>query len=433
MADEAEAIAPWQAPRTGAAKPRKVRNTSELVHLFETAERVFLPGSAGEVTSLVDALCEDKAPALKLTASFVPGINPLPLDRLPEETTVTSVFVQAGSSKTQASRRMRHLPLSYGAFVQHLKGMSFDTCVVQVAPPDQDGRCSLGPAVEFTPIAASRSRRIVAVVNSSMPRIPHAESLLYSEFDVVLELDAPLRQYDVGAPSEQATIIARHIANFIEDGSALQIGLGKVPDALLRILKDRRNLRLHSGMLSDGTRTLMESGSLDSGFLHTSCVHVGTSSYYAWLAERPDFAVRGCDYTHAPGVLEGLSRLVAVNSALTVDLFGQANLEMIEGRMVSGVGGAADFARGAGLSPDGISIIALPATSGRNDVSRIVTNLQGVCSIPRNDIDVVVTEHGAADLRNSSVVERAERLIAIAGPQHRDHLETQFRAIAERL
>jgi acyl-CoA hydrolase len=255
----------------------------------------------------------------------------------------------------------------------------------------------------------------------------------WDDLDLVAEASFAPREYSVGAPSAQAAAIAARIAAFIDDGATLQIGLGKVPDALLRRLTDRRGLRLHSGMLSDGARLLADGGSLDADWPHTGCVHVGSGEYYGWLAERADFAVRGCDVTHAPGVLAGLRRLVAVNSALSVDLFGQANLEMLDGRMVSGIGGAPDFARAAALSADGISILALPSTSGRAEASRIVPRLDGVCSLPRNDIDVVITEHGAADLRHGSVMQRAERLIAVAAPQHRGALANAWRDIAQRL
>lgn len=404
---------------------------AELVRNLRGDRRVFLPGSAGEVVGLVDALRAEAAPSLHITASFVPGINPLPFGGLPD---VTGLFAQSGMAGAQASGHFRQLVTSYGAYVDDLRaGPGFDTTVVQVAPPDAEGRCSMGLAVEFTPLAISRSRRVIAVINPQMPALAGAVSLHLAEFAAMFTRDAPLREYDVGAPSAQATATAACIAQFVDDGAALQIGLGKVPDALLHQLTDRRRLRLHSGMLSDGVRLLAENCSLDPDFPHTSCVHVGTRGYYDWLADQPNFAVRGCAETHAAGTLAGLDGLVAVNGALSVDLFGQANLEMLGGRAVSGVGGAADFARGARMSRGGISIIALQATAGRGGVSRIVPRLDSVCSIPRHDVDVVVTEHGAADLRQASVMERGQRLIAIAAPQHRETLAAAFHDIARQL
>ena len=405
---------------------------ARLVRAFSPGERVFLPGSAGEVIPLMPALAD--GPPLDITASFVTGINHPPLDHLPEGSRWTGLFAQREPRGAQGRGLLRQLVHSYGGFARAIAhGDGFDTCVAQVAPPDQDGNCSLGAAVEFTPLAARKSRRVMAVINPRMPRIPGAASLPYRDFALVAEIDAPLRAYDVGAPTAQAAAIAERIAGYIDDGATLQIGLGKVPDALLRQLTDRRRLRLHSGMLSDGVRLLVESGSLDDGWVHVSCVHVGTQGYYDWLAGRPGFAVRGCEETHAPATLAGLARLVAVNGALSVDLFGQANLEMLDGRAVSGVGGAADFARAAGFAADGISIVALPATSGGSDLPRIVPRLDSIVSLPRQDVDVVITEHGAADLRGRSVVERGRALIAIAAPQHRGALEAAFADIARTL
>ena len=396
-----------------------------LINAFVPGERVFLPGSAGEILPLSDAMAS--LPPLAITSSFVPGINRLRLDQLSPGSSWTGLFAQPGPPGAQEAGLFRHLVQSYGAFAQTLAhGTPFDNCLVHVAPPDADGMCSLGAAVEFTPIVARRARRLLAVINPRMPRLTHAVALPLRDFALAVQIDAPLYEYDVGAESPQSSAIAALIADFVPDGACLQIGLGKVPDALLRALTNRRRLRLHSGMLSDGVRALVEAGSLDPDTRPVSCVHVGSQAHYRWLADRSDFAIRPCDETHAPATLSGLRRMVAVNGALSVDLFGQANLEMLGGRAVSGVGGAADFARAAALAGDGISIIALPATSGRSDLSRIVPQLDSVASLPRQDVDVVVTEHGAADLRGLTVAERGRALIRIAAPQHRATLDAAF-------
>ena len=405
-----------------------------LARSFGRHERVFLPGSAGECAGLTEALCAADAVPLHITASFIPGINPVPVASLPKGTTFANMFANAGIAAAQVSGAFQHLPLAYSAFAKYVaEQVVFDACVVQVAPPGADGRCSLGAAVEFTPIVAKRSKRILAVINPRMPVLPDAASLPLADFHLVAECDAPLREYHAGPVSAEAQQIADTIARFVDDGAALQIGLGKVPDALLRNLTARRGLRLHSGMISDGVMALASAGALDPDWVHTSCVHVGSAAYYAWLDGRTDFAVHDCSRTHAAAVLSVLPRLVAVNAALSVDLFGQANLEQLDGRMISGVGGAPDFARGASQSPGGISLVALPSTSRKGELSRIVASLDGPCSIPRSDIDVIVTEHGAADLRGCSVIERARRLILIAAPQHRAALEEAFHGMAKKL
>jgi acyl-CoA hydrolase len=413
--------------------PRTVADAAALARLFVKGERVFMPGAAAEVPSLVDALCSGLAAPVQLTATFIPGINPAPIDLLPEGTTCESIFAYPLPMGTQAAGKLRHCPAPYGTYASQLAQQTFDTCIVHVSPPDADGRCSLGAAVELTPIALTRAKRVFAVLNPQMPRMPKSAWFKLADAAVTVEIDAPLRQYGVGTPSDQSTAIAEHIAGLVPDGATLQIGLGKVPDALLRRLTDRRGLRLHSGMLSDGARALVEAGALDTDYDHVSCVQVGSSDYLHWLKDNALFAVRTCAFTHAASVLSGLDRLVAVNGALSVDLFGQASLEMLDGRMISAVGGAPDFSRAAAARADGISIIALPAISGRNATSRIVPRLEGPCSIPRHDVDVVVTEFGTADLRGCSVMERAERLMAVSAQQHRRYLQDAWRDISKRL
>jgi acyl-CoA hydrolase len=357
------------------------------------------------------------------------------MDRFDPSMVVTGIFMLPGCSKAQVDGRYRHLPVCYSGFVDLLRSsLSFDLCVAQVSPPNRDGLCSLGAAVEFTPLALGKSRLKVGIVNRAMPFIPGADSVACDAFDFVVETDSPLREYRVGRPSAEATVIAGHIAQFVGDGAALQVGLGKVPDALISGLTDRRGLRLQSGMLPDGARRLHEAGSLDPDWQHMACVMVGSHEFYSWLDGRPEFAVRDCSITHDFNRLSIIPGLVAVNSALEVDLFGQANLEIADGRSVSGLGGAPDLARSARRSPGGVSIIALPAETSSGGRSRVVPLLDhGVASLSRADIDVIATEYGAADLRGKSVHERAEAMIAIAAPSHRGWLTDMWRDIREKL
>ncbi|WP_339948069.1 acetyl-CoA hydrolase/transferase C-terminal domain-containing protein [uncultured Albimonas sp.] len=422
---------PPPAPRSPALLRVRPQSAARFPGLLSAGERLFLPGSAAEVPALLEALHAQGGPALRITSSFVPGINPTPLGRLPPGTEYSALFATADAPGDQARGALRHLPMSYGAAARWLGQVArFDACVMTVAPPDAAGRCSLGLAVEFAPLARRRSSRLILVVNPAMPSIPGAASVALDEADAVIEAEAPPREYDVGAPSPAATAIAGRIATLVDDGAAIQIGLGKAPDALMDLLTDRRNLRLHSGMLSDGARRLVEAGALAPGHRPVSCVHVGTRSYYDWLAGRDGFDVVDCEATHTPQALARVRGLVAVNSALEVDLFGQANLELLGGRAISGVGGAPDFARAAALDPASVSVVALPAASGRGAVSRIVPRLSGLASLPRGDVEVVITEHGLADLRGLSTVERAERLIEVAAPDHRPALTEAWRAMA---
>jgi acyl-CoA hydrolase len=416
---------------------------TQHVTLEGLAERIrpgaltFLPGSAGEPAPLLDLWRADpeRTRGLHLLTSAIPGINAMRSEDWDPSAMVTGLFMQPGLRAAQAEGRFRHLPVSYGAFVRDLARLSFDTAVVQVAPPDAEGRCSLGPAVEFTPLVVGRSRQRLAVINPLLPAMPGAAFLPLDSFDAVTEVAFAPPGYVVGAPDATSQAIAGQIAAFVEDGSTVQVGLGRVPDALMAMLRDRRRLRLHSGMLADSALPLWECGALDRASMQVSCVLVGSAGFYERLQGWDGVRVMACNHTHDARVLAGRPRLRAVNSALSVDLFGQANLEIAEGRAVSGPGGAPDFARAARLAPDGLSIVALPCAYGREERrSRIVPRLaDGIASLGRNDIDLIVTEHGAADLRGRSVHERAEAIIAIADPAFRGALSDAWQDMKKTL
>lgn len=415
----------------------RIVSIDTMAEVFRPGERVYLPGSAGEPTALLAALVArpERSRGLRITTSAVPGINALPVDALDPSVEVTGLFMQPGLRRAQLEGRFRTLPLSLGGFVAHVRDwLAIDTCVVHVAPPDAAGRCSLGAAVEFTALVAAKASRVFAVINPAMPAIPGALTLPYARFELVAEADTALPTYDVGAPTAEAMVIARHIAGLVEDGSALQAGLGKIPEILFGLLHDRRRLRLQSGMLGDGALGLARAGALDPEFCHTSCVWVGSASLYRDLIQAEGFAVLGCDVTHDISRLAQLDRFVAVNSALSVDLFGQANLETAGGRAVSGVGGAPDFAQAARLSRGGISVVAMPSVFGREPHSRIVPRIaDGMISLPRQMVDVVVTEHGIADLRGRTVFERAAAIIAVAAPRFHDALHAAWNEIKQQL
>lgn len=408
-----------------------------LADAIAPGERLYMPGSAAEPLDLLKVFAEqpERTRDLKILSSGVPGINKVSLDALHPSAEMTGLFMQPGLRGAQQEGRFRHLPLSFSGFVEHIRErIAIDTCLVMVSPPDASGRCSLGAAVEFTSLVHAKAGRTLALINASMPAIPGALSLAYDRFELSCEVDTPLPTYSTGAPSASAEVIARHIAGYVEDGCALQAGLGKVPESLFDLLHDRRKLRLQSGMLGDGAFRLSQSDALDRDAIHASCVWVGSTELYRNLDRLEGFAVLGCDMTHDIVRLAATKRFVAVNSALSVDLFGQANLETASGRCVSGVGGAPDFAAAARLSRGGISVVALPASYGEPARSRIVPRLDdGIVSLPRQKIDLVITEHGVADLRGLSVFARADAMMSIAAPAFRSGLEQAWADIRKRL
>lgn len=414
-----------------------VIDETALARLVKPQQLVFVPGSSGAPQAFMNDLSQDPARSdrVHLLTSYIPGINKLDIDALADTVNVTGLFMQPGLSKAQRDRRYKMLPMSYAGFVRYLQdSVNIDLAVVQLSPPDAYNRCSLGPAAEFLPTVLGKSRRVLGLINQQTPRIEGAPSIAIRDLDYVCEVDTPLPVYAPKADAVSMTIGAC-IANFIEDGSVVQMGLGKVPTALAGLLKDRRNLRLHSGMLSDGLAALADAGALDPDFSPTACVLVGSADFYRWAQHFTPLRIVGCDVTHDPRRLLDLDGFVAVNSALEIDLFGQCNLEHAGGRSISGAGGAPDFARAARQSRNGCSIVALNATYQAHTLSRVVPFLtdRAITTLSRVDVDVVITEFGVARLTGVCVHERAEALIAIAAPQFREELSRAWRAIASRL
>ena len=321
------------------------------------------------------------------------------------------------------------LPCAYSQMATLLRGpLKVDAVLLQVPPPDAQGRYSLGLANDLLIAALEGARVVIAEVNSSVPWTYGARTLAASDFDLLVAA----RHEPLETPAVVATEVDRQIANrvaaLVEDGATLQIGLGGVADAVLRLLADRRDLGLHTGLAGDGIVELAEAGALtnarktiDTG---ASVVGIlaGTQRLYRFADRNPAIQLRGSDYTHGARVLGAIDRLVAINSAIEVDLTGQVNAEVAAGDYVGAVGGAPDFLRAALHSRGGLPIIALPATAGQR--SRIVTSLSGPVTTARCDAGIIVTEFGVADLRGLSLSQRRRRMIEIAAPEHRAALDS---------
>jgi acyl-CoA hydrolase len=314
--------------------------------------------------------------------------------------------------------------------------LAADVALVQVSPPDEHGRHSLGLIQEYLPAVLEKARVVIGEVNPAIPWTQGDAYLKAGDFALLIDAEhAPLdaERADPG-PVEQA--IARHIASRIQDGATLQVGIGKIPEAVLSLLHDRRDLGLHSGAAGDGIVPLAEAGVLtnarkgrDAG-VNVTGILMGTDVLRRWAHRNPALALRGTEYTHDPEVLASLNQLVAINGAIEVDLTGQVNAEVAGGAYVGGVGGAVDFLRGAARSRGGLPIVVLPATA--RGATRIVAQLSGPVSTPRSDAGLIVTEHGVADLRGQPLSRRVQRMIDIAAPEHRADLARQAHALLRR-
>lgn len=398
---------------------------------------IYLAGSSGSSQAVLDTLqfYPDLTRGVTLLTSLIPGINQLDLSRLHPTAVVQGPFpILAPQGQVSANRAVSQpLPLTYRGFIRHIREKAnIDLAVVQVSPPDAAGLCSLGPAAEFMPVVLQQAPKLLGVINPNLPRIDGAPSIALNRFDMVVEAPAALVPYQAGADAT-STAVASRIAPLIDDGAVLQLGLGKVPEALAEQLVDRRNLRFHSGLLSDGFIRLWDAGAIRRDDPQVTCVAIGSAALYERLPDFSTLQIMGCEHTHDLTVLGATPKLTAINSALEVDLFGHCNLSVANGRKVSAAGGAPDFARGARLAQGGISIIALPATHAGG--SRIVPCLtQGpITSVHRMDIDFVVTEHGVARLSGLGLHQQAEALIAIAAPDHQAGLTAAWREMSARL
>ncbi|WP_260581961.1 acetyl-CoA hydrolase/transferase C-terminal domain-containing protein [Sphingopyxis sp. PET50] len=287
-----------------------------------------------------------------------------------------------------------------------------------------DGRCSLGISADFASLVWPRAAFRILVVNARMPAIARAPHLALADADLVVEIDAPLVAESEPAPDAVTQTIAASVAALVPNGAAVQCGIGGIPGATWHFLSGHRDLVIASGMVTPPLRSLAEAGALRDSGRHRAGIALGDPAFYAWLAEAGMVEMVPVTQSHDSAALARLDAFTAINSALEVDLFGQVNLEWRGRAAVSGVGGAPDFARAAVQSPGGRAITALRATAGKGAISRIVPRLDApTVSIPRSDVDTIVTEYGIAELRGRSAGERAAALIAVAAPAHRDALE----------
>jgi acetyl-CoA hydrolase len=311
-----------------------------------------------------------------------------------------------------------------------------DVVLLQLSAPDENGVYSFGTSHDYAPAAISRARLVIAEVNDQLPWTFCEPPVDPARIDLVVHTSRRPGQMtadEIGPLEEQ---VARHVGLYIDDGTTIQIGIGAIPYAVLAGLGDRRDLGVHSGLITDRIADLIEQGvvtnarkPLDTG-ITTTAILAGSNRLYAFAHKNPAVRLFTYAHTHSAKILCRLDKFVAINSAVEVDLTGQVNAEIASGVYVGGTGGQGDFVRGAMAAARGHSIIALPATARDGAVSRIVANLKDVpVTTPRSDADIVVTEFGAAELRGQPLDERIRRMLAISHPNFREALQREARAL----
>jgi acyl-CoA hydrolase len=396
--------------------------------------RVYIHPGAAEPEVLVRALI-DRAAVLRnveiihlLTLGEAGYVRP----GLERSFRHTAMFVGSNVRDAVNSGRADYMPISLSevSALFTTGALPLDAALIQVSPPDEHGFCSFGVGVDCTKAACEMAGRILAEVNDQMPRTLGDSFIHASKFDAVVETSRPLLELPRREITDLHRAIARHVASLVEDGSTLQLGIGGVPDAVLSLLQDRRHLGVHSEMFSDGVMELVEAGVItnERKTLHRGKIIagflMGSRRLYDFVDDNAIIELHPNEYTNDPFLIAANERMVAINSALQVDLTGQVCADSMGTRIYSGVGGQADFIRGAARSKGGRPIIALPSTAKDGKVSRIVPLLEpgsGVVTT-RADVHFVVTEHGVAALHGKTLRQRAEALIAVAHPEFRDWL-----------
>jgi acyl-CoA hydrolase len=400
------------------------------------APRVALPGGAAEALCLVEAwrAAPEHARGLIFNGLLVPGVNRTDYAALGAGAAFETVILSPDWRNSFAAGLVKHFPLHYSAAFARLQRAPFAAAVLHVSPPDAAGRCSFGLAADSGPAFGDHDARLmlrIGMINHAMPHVADGPSIALARFDAIVEGEWPLIETDSVATAPDA--IATRVADFVEDGATVQIGIGKLPGAILAALRHRRGLHIHSGLVPGALADLLDTGAIaDAPGAITTGLVLGDHAFQRRLANDPRLRMTSVHNTHGIAALAAIENFVAINAALEVDLFGQVNGELAVGRQIAGTGGMADFVRGAAASRGGRALIALSA-SGKSGDSRIVPRLAGPVTLSRADAPILVSEHGVADLAGLDANARAGAIIAIAAPTHRESLVRAWRDMRSQL
>lgn len=414
--------------------PVQYTDAARALELIESGMRVFVHTGAAAPSVLVEALA-DRAEVLddlEVTHLHTEGPAPYVRPSLRHRVRVRAMFVGPNMREAVAAGQADYTPLllSEIPLMFRRRTLPLDAALLQVSPPDRHGYCTLGVSVDVSRAAADTAPLLIGQVNRHMPRVHGDGHVHVSRFSALVEGHLPLVETGRAGASAVGDAIGAHVAELVPDGACLQLGIGAVPDAVLAALGNHSDLGIHTETFSDGVRELVEAGvvtgarkAIDVGDVVAGFV-MGSRALYDFVDDNPSVRLLDVAYVNDPSVIRRNPRVVAVNSALEVDLSGQVCADSIGTYQYSGVGGQMDFMRGAALSEPGVPIIALPSVA-RGGVSRIVPRLRPGAGVttPRSHVHVVVTEFGVAHLHGRGLRERAAALIAVAHPDHREQLE----------
>jgi 4-hydroxybutyrate CoA-transferase len=419
----------------GVAPP--TMSAADAVRLVGSGDRVFVHGGSAVPGVLLDALLERAAELrdVELVHLHLNGAVATASAEMAAHIRHRALFVDASTREAVASGAATYVPafLSDVPRLFSTRRLPLDVALLHVSPPDAHGYCSLGVSVDCALAAARAARLRIAQINPQMPRTLGDSFIHIDGFDAVVEVDVPLSEATSPTISDAHRAAGQHIAELIDDGATLQLGIGAIPNAVLGMLSGHRHLGVHSEVVSDGVLDLIETGVIDGSrkTINRGKVVVaflnGSRRLYEFADDNPVLEMRAVDYTNDTRVILRLDNMVAINSALEIDLSGQVCAESLGPRMYSGVGGQVDFLRGAALSQGGQPVIALLSTADGGRRSRIVATLTAgdAVTTTRAHVHWVVTEHGRANLHGLDLAERARALIGLAAPHFRDALSAE--------
>ena len=420
---------------------QKVVAPAEAVKAVKSGDRIFLTGNCSVPSTILAALV-DRAPELHdveicqaLTIGSADYVSP----EFEGHLRVNTMFISHNIRKAVQEGRADFTPVLLSEFPLLFKDkiLPLNVAFVHLSIPDQHGYCSFGVEVGLSKSPAESADIIIAEVNEQMPRTLGDSFIHVSALDYIVPVDYPLPELPMGDgnPSDTVKKIAGFIAELIPDEATMQMGIGAIPDAVLHYLFDKKDLGIHTELFSDGVIDLVEAGVITNSkkTLHPGKIVagfiLGTQRLYDWVHNNPLIEFLRTEYINDPFVVSQNDRMVAVNSAIEIDLTGQICADSIGTKLYSGVGGQLDFIYGASRSKGGVPIIALPSTA--KDFSRIVPTLKQGAGVvtTRNHIHYVVTEYGVADLYGKTIHERAQSLINVAHPQFREELTKEAKAL----
>jgi len=415
-------------------------SAAEAVTNINSGDRVVVGHAVGEPIELVDAMVANKENYrdVEIVHMVAMGKGEYAKEGMEKYFKVNSIFAGASTKDAINCGRGDFTPCFFYQVPSLFQEgyMPVDVALIQVSEPDEHGYCSFGVSNDYTKPAADSAKIVIAEVNKEMPRTLGDSFIHVSKIDYIVEAAHPIIELKPPKIGEIEKTIGKNCAELIEDGSTLQLGIGAIPDAVLLFLKDKKDLGIHSEMISDGVVELVESGVITNKnkTLHSGksviAFLMGTKRLYDFVNNNPSVELYPVSYVNDPTVIMKNSKMVSINSCVQVDLMGQVCSESIGFKQISGVGGQVDFVRGASMSLDGQgkSIIAIPSTAAKGKTSRIVPLLDPGAAVTtsRNDVDYIVTEYGIVQLKGKTLRDRARALISIAHPDFREGLKEEF-------